>query len=48
MENGKVSPIYDWYLFEQNGVWTGFIVGPIILLITYVISLILWKMNKKK
>ncbi len=47
MENGKVSPIYDWYWFVQNGVWTAFIVTPVILIITYIISLLLWKINKK-
>ena len=47
MENGKVSPIYDWYWFIQNGVWTAFIVGPLLILITYIITLILLKLNKK-
>ena len=48
MENGNVSPIYDWYWFVQNGVWTALIVVPIIGIITYAISLILWKLNKEK
>ena len=48
MENGKVSPVYDWYWFVQNGVWTAIIVVPLMLLITYLITLILWKINKKK
>lgn len=48
MENGKVSPIYDWYWFVQNGVWTIIIVGSLMLLITYLISLGLWKLNKVK
>ena len=47
MENGKVSPIYDFYWFVQNGVWTAFIVVPIIFIITYLISLSLWKLNRK-
>ena len=47
MENGSVSTKYDWYWFVQNGVWTSFIVMPIILLISYIISIILWKCNKK-
>ena len=46
MENGKVSPIYDWYWFVQNGVWTAFIVAPFMLLIAYITSLLLWKINK--
>ena len=48
MENHKVSPTYDWYWFVQNGVWTALIVAPIIILITYMISFILWKLNHKK
>ena len=48
MENGKVSPTYDWYWFIQNGVWTAVIVGPVIIFITYVISVIIWKLNKCK
>lgn len=47
MENGKVSPTYDWYWFVQNGVWTAFIVAPIMLVITYLLSLVLWKINKR-
>ena len=48
MQNWKVSPIYDWYWFVQNGVWTALIVAPIIIIITYGISLVLWKFNKLK
>lgn len=47
IENGKVSPIYDWYWFIQNGLWTAFIVGPLLILITYIITLILLKLNQK-
>ena len=45
-ENGKVSPIYDWYWFVQNGVWTIVIVIPIMFALTYLISFALWKANK--
>ena len=48
MENGKVSPVYDWYWFVQNGVKTAIIVAPMIILISYIISLILWKLNRKE
>ena len=48
MENGIVSPIYDWYWFVQYGVWTAIIVVPIIFLITYIISCVLWRVNKIK
>jgi hypothetical protein len=47
MKNGKVSPQYDWYWFVQNGVWTAIIVMPFMLLVSYIISLILFKLNKK-
>ena len=48
MENGKVSSKYDWYWFVQNGIWTVVIVIPIVFGLTYLISLILWKVNKEK
>ena len=48
MENGKVSPLYDWYWFVQNGVWTAVIVAPLMLLITYGLSFVIWKINRKK
>lgn len=48
VENGKVSPIYDWYWFVQNGIKTAIIVAPMIILISYIISLILWKINKRR
>lgn len=48
MENGRVSVSYDWYWFVQNGVWTAVIVVPMLLAITYVISLIIWRINKKR
>ncbi len=47
MESGKVSPKYDWYWFVQNGVWTAVIVVPLMLGISYIISLLLWRFNKK-
>ena len=47
MENGMVSTKYDWYWFVQNGVWTAIIVVPSIFAVTYVISLILWRLNHR-
>ena len=47
MENGKVSVIYDWYWFVQNGIWTAAIVAPMILFATYVLSIIIWRLNKE-
>ena len=48
IENGKVSPVYDWYKFVQNGIWTVIIVLPMMLLVTYIITLIIWKINNIK
>lgn len=48
MENGKVSPLYDWYWFVQNGVWDSLFIAPLILVISYIISLTLWKLNRVK
>ena len=39
IENGGVSTTYDWYRFVQNGIWTTIIVAPLILVITYLISI---------
>ncbi len=47
-ENGMVSPKYDWYWFVQGGIWTALIVVPVIFLISYLISLGLWRVNKLK
>lgn len=47
IENHKVSVKYDFYYFVQNGIWASAIVIPIIFLITYIISLMLWKLNRK-
>lgn len=48
MDNGIVSPIYDFYYFVQNGVWTSIIVVPVMFIISYIISLILWRFNRIK
>ena len=48
MDNGMVSSEYDFYYFVQNGVWTAVIVIPLMIIITYIISLCLWYFNRKK
>ena len=48
IENGSVSPMYDWYWFVQGGLHQMLFVAPGILLITYLISLGLWKGSKVK
>lgn len=47
VENGKVSPIYDWYYFIQGGLWQIMIVGPLMIIVTYIIGIVIFKMNKK-
>ena len=47
-KNKQVSLQYDFYGFLRNGYNTIIYVIPIILLITYLISVILWKLNRKK
>lgn len=44
-QNGKVSPIYDWYWFVQSGVSTAIIVFPMSILLSYAVSLVLWRLN---
>ena len=47
VENNKVSPNYDWYYFVQGNICKAFIVGPLIILLSYFISYALWRFNKK-
>ena len=47
IENNKVFPKYDWYWFVQGGLWQIAIVIPLIFGGTYLISLILWRLNRK-
>ncbi len=48
MKNGVVSPKYDFYYFVQNGVSTALYVIPIIFLISYILSLVLYAFNQKR
>ncbi len=47
IENGKVSPDYDWYYFIQGNILKVFFVVPLIFVLTYFISYSLWYLNKK-
>ncbi|MBE6158667.1 MAG: hypothetical protein E7159_02460 [Firmicutes bacterium] len=47
MENNSVSPVYDWYYFVQNGVSSALIIAPIMLVVTYIITVVIWFANKK-
>lgn len=47
--NGFVNEGYDWYGFFAWGLKIGFtIVVPLIIVITYIISLCLWRFNRRK
>lgn len=47
IENGKVIQGYDWYGFVRNGLSSVYIVTPLMLLFTYLISFGLYFFNKK-
>ncbi len=47
LENGKVSPDYDWYYFVQGNILKVFFVVPLIFVLTYFISYSLWYLNKR-
>lgn len=47
IENGAVSPQYDWYFFVHNGLWTIIISMPAMFLLTFLISFGLTKLNNK-
>ena len=47
-QNGLISPEYDWYYFVQGGVWQMVFVFPIMLLVSYLISLGLCATNRGK
>ena len=47
-QNGVISEGYDWYGFLVFGIKSIFIVIPILVSITYLISYLLWKINKLK
>ena len=48
MQNGKVSMRNDWYSFAQNGLLKTVLVAPAMIGITFCLSWIIWKLNKKK
>ena len=47
MESNTVSVEYDWYYFVQNGVSSALFVAPLMLVVTFILALILWFVNKK-
>lgn len=47
LDNGKVSPMYDWYGFLLGGLNTIWFVIPFILLLTWLFAICLWFVNKR-
>ena len=45
IQNGMIAPGYDWYRFFFAGARSVVIVLPIVIALTYGISVILWKWN---
>lgn len=48
LNNGSVSIKYDWYWFVQRGIEYIFIVFPVMILGTYLLSYIIYILNNKK
>jgi len=48
MENGVIQKGYDWYRFLQFGVKSMIIVYPFFMAFTFLVSFVLWKLNRKK
>ena len=46
VQNGKVSTDFDFYHLIQGGVWQAIFVVPLLLAITYGISVSLWFLNR--
>ena len=44
--NGMIAAGYDWYGFFFLGVKSAYVVLPLVILITWLISLALWKLNR--
>lgn len=45
--NGKISEGYDWYGFFALGTASAAIIVPILILLTFGISFLLWRLNKR-
>ncbi len=48
LNNGQIDKVYDWYSFVIGGPLTIIIAVLIITCITYLISYLIWKFNKKE
>ena len=47
LDNGKVNPAYDWYHFLAFGLNTIWLVIPLLLLISWLLGLGIWALNRK-
>ena len=47
MENGVIQKGYDWYRFLQFGVKSMLIVYPFFMAFTFLVSFVLWKLNRR-
>lgn len=48
MQNGKVSLQYDWYAFAQAGLLIAFVCAVVVLSLGYLVSWLLYRLNKQK
>lgn len=48
IENNEILPKYDWYWFAQNGILQAILTAITIITTTYIITLLLWKLNKRR
>jgi len=48
MKDGVIAPGYDWYGFFLLGSRSVIIVLPLIIAVTYGISVLLWRLNRSK
>ncbi len=48
MKDGKVSPAHDWYYFAQNGLLIAMSIPFMMMGTTYIVALIIWRVNKKR
>jgi len=47
MKDGKVPLTNDWYYFAQNGIINILIAVPSMIIVTYLLTLVIWRINKK-
>ena len=48
MKNGEVPITYDWYYFLQNGKLIAIAISVFMLVVTYIITLVIWRLNRVK